>query len=345
MKLSYPVREPGDWRLMEGASLPRRVKSTWHHIERSRPFRRREDAKLSRVSGSFALLGEDDIALICGVRNGAGYLRSFLRYYRKLGVTRFIVVDDASEDGTDAILKAAPDVDLYASDLSYKEARRGRLWRETFFDAYGRDRWYLSVDADEFLVFPGSETRTIADFIGDLERAGLGRSHAPMIDLYPAGRLADGVFVDDGAHWPFEVSSHFDGTGYTIRDEIYGFSVRGGPRERLFGNRARQSKFPLVFVDSATEYRRGSIHGPAPVWRNFIPVSAVLLHYRFSASSIEDFRRIVENGGHANGGRHYREILAHEAFSADFSLAYEGSLRFTTSDDLVARGFMMDLRR
>ncbi len=35
-------------------------------------------------------------------------MKSFLRYYRELGVTRFIVVDDRSDDGTTEILSLHP---------------------------------------------------------------------------------------------------------------------------------------------------------------------------------------------------------------------------------------------
>lgn len=343
--MSYPVADGAAWQRMGRPSTGGWAKSAFHHAKRSRPFRSREDPKLSRRTGSFAPLTAADLPLVCIARNAANYVRSFLRYYRTLGVTRFIMVDDHSEDGTGSILEAAPDVDLYSSPLHYKDARRGQLWREAFFDLYGRGRWYLSLDADEFLVYPGSEARPLGSFIGDLEAAGLSRCHAPMLDLYPAGRLADGVFDDDGTRWPFEASPEFDGDGYTITEELYGYAVRGGPRRRLFGNEMRQSKFPLLFVDDATDYRRGSIHGPAPVTRNFVPVTAVLLHYRFSANSIDEFRKIVEVGGHAEGGRFYREILDTDRFSGDFSLAYDGSLRFAGSEDLVDRGFMMDLRR
>ena len=254
-------------------------------------------------------------------------------------------MDDRSEDGTREVLENVPDVDLFSSLIEYKDANRGKAWRDAIIDIYGRNRWYLSLDADEFLVFPGSESRQVSDFINDLEMAGFKRCLAPMLDMYPAGPLHSGRFTDDGRYWPFEISSNFDGDGYTITPERYGNAVRGGPRTRVFGNRMRLSKFPLIWVDKATDYRRGSIHGPGPCIRNFVPVTAVLLHYRFSSNSVEEFRRIVAIGGHAGGAAHYTAILNSPDFSESLSLSYEGSLQFTNSEDLTLRGFMMDLRR
>lgn len=121
----------------------------------------KKSANLIAASGSFEALRPGDLPLVCVVRNAAPYMKSFLRYYREMGVTRFIVVDDRSDDGTTEILSSAPDVDLFTSDVGYAQADRGRAWRDALFNLYGRGRWYLSVDADEFFVFPRMEQRDI----------------------------------------------------------------------------------------------------------------------------------------------------------------------------------------
>lgn len=164
-----------------------------------------------------------------------------------------------------------------------------------------------------------------------------------MIDMYPRGLLRDGIFIDDGTKYPFEVSSHFDGDGYTATWEKFGVAVRGGPRLRLFGRSMRLSKFPLIWVDEKTDYRRGSIHGPGPCFRNFLPATGALLHYRFSSRSVGEFKRIASEKSHAGGAEHYRAIIENERFSDDLSLVYEGSVQYTGPDCLVKRGFMADL--
>ncbi|NNU58807.1 glycosyltransferase family 2 protein [Ochrobactrum soli] len=341
--MHYPALNETDWAAYWRASSAQQFKLRWRHARLSVP-RKRGKANLIASAGSFAALLPDDLPLICVVRNAAAYLNSFLRYYRALGVTRFIVVDDKSDDGTAEILANAADVDLFVSDVRYAEADRGRAWRDALFNIYGRRRWYLSVDADEFFVFPRMEQRSLRDFIGELEAHGIRRCLAPMIDMYPAGLLRDGVFVDDGTKYPFEVSSHFDGDGYTVKQERFGVAVRGGPRQRLFGRSMRLSKFPLIWVDRKTDYRRGSIHGPGPCFRNYLPVTGALLHYRFSSRSVEEFQRIAKEGGHAGGSEHYKAIVGNERFSDDLSLVYSGSVHYTGPECLVERGFMVDLQ-
>lgn len=335
----YPVTGANGW----PATPPGRLEARFYEIKRLRRRLMQKPPVLDRRSGRFTPLKSDDLPLICVVHNAIGYIRSFLRYYRGLGVTRFLFIDDSSDDGTREVLEAADDVDLYTSSLKFTEARE--LWRDALIAIHGRDRWYLSVDADEFLVFPGSETRPIRDFIADLERAGLNRCLAPMIDLYPELRLGDGLFVDDGTQWPFEVSTHFDTDGYGMQCTWWGLKIHGGPRKRLFGTDVTLSKFPLLKVDRATDYRRGSIHFPAPFRRNFGPATAVLLHYKFSSNSVEEFRRIIARGNHHKNAANYRAIVESGFFLEGLSLAHDGSARYAGSEDLVDRGFIIDVRQ
>ncbi|WP_244630874.1 glycosyltransferase family 2 protein [Aureimonas sp. ME7] len=340
---AYPVNDPADWAAMRRLSPWRRLVLAL----RERRYRKRavpaEGVEL-RPQESIRPLERDDLALVCTVRNSAPYLPAFLAHYRRLGVTRFVFVDDRSDDGTFALLAGEPDVDLFTSNVTYGEAVYGRVWRDALFSRYGRERWYLNVDADEFLLFPDCETRNLRDLIADLERADLRRCLAPMLDLYPDGPLRDAVF-DPALHThPLEVSPLIDGGDYEIAPEKFCMAVRGGPRTRLFGNRIRLTKFPVIFVDEATQENGSSIHGPLPIARNFSAVNAVLLHYKFSAASVEEFARLAGEGQHFGGGVFYAEIARSGAFHDDLSLRYPGSLRVGSSMDLVRRGFMEDLR-
>ncbi|RIX99174.1 glycosyltransferase family 2 protein [Aureimonas flava] len=340
----YPVADPADWAAIGRLSPLRRLALAL----RERRYRRRAPPAADAAgagltpAGPVRPLAAGDLALVCVLRNVAAYLDAFLDHYRRLGVTRFVLVDDRSTDGTAERLAAQGDVDLFTAAASFAEGGRGLAWRDALFTLYGRGRWYLNVDADEFLVFPGSETRRIPDLIADLERAGRKRCLAPMLDLYPTGALRDAD--PSGGRHPLEVSPMIDGDGYEIRAEKFTLAVRGGPRTRLFGNAIRLTKFPLILVDEATSLAGGSIHGPLPIARNFAPVNAVLLHFKFSAASVEEFPRLAREGQHFGGSMFYRQISEADGFGADLSLAYPGSLRVGDTQDLVRRGFMQDPR-
>ena len=56
------------------------------------------------------------------------------------------------------------------STVRYGEARRGKLWREALFARYGKNRWYLNIDADEYLVYDRCFEKPLPDLIAQLER-------------------------------------------------------------------------------------------------------------------------------------------------------------------------------
>ncbi|KQT42008.1 hypothetical protein ASG43_17150 [Aureimonas sp. Leaf454] len=341
---TYPVRDPADWRDFGRMG----VVQSWATALRSLRYRRRArdvpGMTLTPTAGDVRPLGPREIVLVCVLRNAMASVAAFLDHHRALGIARFAMVDDRSDDGTDTFLAAQPDVDLFTSSHRYRSAGGGQIWRDRLIDVYGRDRWYVFVDADEYLVYPGFETRPIGAFVGDLERAGLRRALAPMLDLYPEGRLADADF-DAGRHGsPLDVSPLIDGNGYTVFADKFSTSIRGGPRSRLFDHPNRLQKFPVLFADAQTQFSGASIHGPLPLGRNFAPADAVLLHFKFSAGSLSEFRAFAEAGGHFGGSMFYKEITRSERFNGDLSLAYEGSLRFAGSADLVDRGFLRDVR-
>lgn len=340
---AYPVSDAGQWETIGSLSAWQRLML---HLRTGRQRRRAPATDGIELTSERAVrpLAPDDLPLVCTVRNAAAFLPAFLEHYRRLGVTRFIVVDDRSDDGTAELLGAQADVDLYRSNVTYAQAMYGRIWRDQLYTLNGRGRWYVNVDADEFLLFPGCETRSLHDFIADLTRAGRLRALAPMLDLYPDGPLGNAVFDPARHASPMDVSGLIDGDGYEIGPEKIGLAVRGGPRTRLFGNEIRLSKFPVLFVDGETQENGASIHAPLPLGRNFTPVAGVLLHFKFSAASVAEFARLVAEGQHFGGGVFYRQIAEDPSFNDGLTLRYSGSLPVPGSAELVARGFMQDLR-
>ncbi|MEW9838452.1 glycosyltransferase family 2 protein [Mesorhizobium marinum] len=290
-------------------------------------------------------MSASDVVLLCVTKNTACHINSFLDHYRKIGVTRFAFVDDHSNDGTREILLSAADVDTFESNFTFAQCDGGLIWRDILVGLYGRDRWYLSVDSDEYLIYPGCEKRPIGDFISDVERTGLKRALAPMIDLYgdcPLG-ATEPHFPPNAP--PTNFCPLFDGDGYLLTNETQCTAVHGGPRKRVFGADMLLTKFPLLFADEETQFNGSSHHAPLPLQRNFAPVHAVLLHYKFPAGAIDTFHTIVDRQSHARGSHWYRAIVESDRFDETTDLRYVHSQAFAGSEALVANGYMQDLRR
>ncbi|OLP59489.1 hypothetical protein BJF93_11570 [Xaviernesmea oryzae] len=287
-------------------------------------------------------LRADDIPLVFLCHNDRAFLPSFLAHYRGLGVTRFICVDDASTDESQAYLEAEPDVDLWISDLRYGAANRGRLWRESLFEIYGRHRWYVNVDADEYLVYQSCAERPLSRLIDRLQALGITRLSAPMIDFYPAGPVGDFIFSGDSRVMPWEVATHYDVAGYDLSRSSISLQVRGGPRRRIFGADVQLIKFPLLYWDDACSLGT-SIHHPIPFQQNFAPIAGVLLHFKFFAGVSARFERISSNGQHFGGAEHYKLMLGHMEDLNRLDFTDSVSHRFADPDSMVEEGFMRSL--
>jgi hypothetical protein len=298
---------------------------------------------LTSVKGAPRPLAPNDIAAILVTHDEMKLIGALLTHYRVLGITRFLAVDDRSSDGTFALLEGQADVDLYVSNVRYGAAGRGRMWRQMLARRYGSGRWYVTVDSDEFLIYPGFPQRGLSDLIAQLERGGIRHMAAPMLDMYPPGRVTAATYDGTGP-MPWEVASLFDASGYTLRGDERSWKIGGGVRQRRFGTAAELIKYPLVRWGPLTNINK-STHFPSPYWRNFSPPGGVLLHFKFFSDYRPRFQRIVDRGQHFDRSVLYRQII-HQVSDADaLVLEHAVSAEFVGAEDLVARGFMSPLHK
>lgn len=282
-------------------------------------------------------LGQKDIPLIVAVRNEQGRLEPFFEHYRSLGITRFLAIDDRSSDNTRDFLTRQPDVDLYSSALRYGEARGGNTWRYAFVRRYGFGRWYVMVDADEYLVYDGMCKNPLPRLIRWLEARKLYRLLAPMIDFYPNRPVREVSF--DPSRPPWESVDHFDVSGYRIVANERGAQIFGGPRRRKFGFDLTLQKYPLIFCDGLTAFQR-SIHYPLPYFRNFMRVFGALLHFKFFADFENRVIEMIEDAQHWNNAADYKNYYDHISKEGDLDFADAHSMKYRDSEQLVSLGLL-----
>lgn len=289
-----------------------------------RAFRKRR--QLRPVTNRMEHLGPQPILLFSTMRNERIRLPYFLDYYRKLGVDHFLIVDNASEDGTREFLADQPDVSLWTTDAGYKQSRFGMDWIMHLLHRHGAGRWCLTVDVDEFLVYPYCETRPLRALTDWLDSARTRAFSAMLLDMYPKGAMHEQPYRE--GQNPFEIAQYFDSGNYMIsRNWPYlNLWIQGGPRARLFfASQPMQApamnKIPLVKWHPSYAYV-SSTHMLLPRGLNLSyersggeKPSGCLLHAKFldtfAAKAEEEMRR-GQHYADSHEYRAYRDGLARE---------------------------------
>ncbi len=319
-----------------------------------------------------------EILAVLVVRNEALRLPAALAAARALGVDRFIVIDNRSTDGTrDVALRAG--AHLIDAPGGYPASGYGITWTNAVLDAWGRGHWVLVLDADEQLVFPGSDRVGLRALTRHLDAEGAEAFRTILLDCFPRSALADcryraGDDLRDAAPL-FEPPR-------LRRERIDGFPGAldyGGVRERLFFPEAnprrglrwlRQRLFnlghripalrtnarflalapprsPTLTKLPLVRWREGaallaSTHRIAPMRMAAEQPTGVLLHFKFLQDFHERAVDAVTRGIHYDGSREYRRYLRKLEADPAFSLAGPEARALEGPDALVALGLMQD---
>ena len=257
---------------------------------RIRAFRKRRELRV--VNDQSRKIQSSDILIFSTFRNENIRLPYFLKYYRDMGVTHFLMVDIDSDDGGREYLAAQPDVSLWTTPASYKRARFGVDWLNWLQMKHGNGHWCLVVDPDELLVYPFCDTRPLRALTDWLDASSIKSFGAMLLDMYPKGRIDQTAYRRDED--PLAIASWFDSGNYTIfKNKKFGnLWIQGGPRARMFfPDRPERApalnKIPLVKWDNGYTYV-SSTHMLLPRGLNLVydewggeKASGVLLHTKF----------------------------------------------------------------
>lgn len=224
---------------------------------RIRAFRKRRELK--PIVNRTKQIKPDDILLFCTQRNEKIRLPYFLDYYRKLGVGHFFFVDNNSDDGSAEYLADQPDVSVWHARASYKSARFGVDWLNWLQMKHAHGHWTLTVDPDEFLIYPFCDTRPLRALTDWLDASSIKSFSAMLLDMYPKGRLDEQPY--QSGQNPIEIASWFDSGNYSL-SRNFGFAnlwIQGGPRARVFfkddpKKAPALNKIPLVKWDRRYVY-------------------------------------------------------------------------------------------
>ncbi|MEM8869300.1 MAG: glycosyltransferase family 2 protein [Pseudomonadota bacterium] len=303
-----------------------------------RPVARRTDAIKPR-----------DILLFATLRNESVRLPYFLEYYRRLGVSHFIIVDNGSTDGSGEYLAGQTDVSLWHTTASYKRAKFGMDWLNGLLTRFGHEHWVVVVDVDEFLIYPYWETRPLGALTDWLESCRLRSFGTMLLDMYADVPVSQTRYVE--GQDPFEILTYFDAANYAFqRNGTYrDLWIQGGPRERAFfsedpAQAPALNKIPLVKWRRGMVYR-SSTHTLMPRGLNQVyaerggeRICGVLLHAKFLDVFASKAEEELARGQHYAASREYR--VYDQKLSQDVNLWTPESTRFRDWRQLDELGLM-----
>jgi glycosyltransferase involved in cell wall biosynthesis len=334
---------------MEGFRIraQRHIASSYGAIAARRRLARSNDL-LERVKSS-GRRRRGDILCIAIMRNEMLRLPDFFRHYRGLGVDRFAIVDDNSNDGTLQFALEQPDTAVYRTRDSYESGRYGAWWASWVAMREGLGHWCVIVDADEHLVYDRCEDYPLPRLTSVLAAAGRSSLCCLMVETYGAGPVEETMLCPGKPL--LAVSPYFDGTGYRLCRErprlgLLGPRHQGGPRSRQFSTpadpfRPSLAKTPLVRWTERTVL--WTSHQAFPWHLNFGSPSGCLLHFKFLSDFAERALEAVNSGCHWRASREYRRYVEKCLDQPDFGLSFDGSTRYVNSRCLVRHGLMPEI--
>ena len=254
----------------------------------------------------FAVENVHSPILICVIKNDMGKLVQFMEHYRKLGITKFIFLDNMSTDGTYEYLLKQEDTVVYRCQNSYLSSRR-IAWINRIIAEYGIDKWYMVVDSDEFFTYLGAKKYSISEFIQKVEEKGYKRAGVVHLDMYPKGSL----FESDSKMDFREKYCYFDKDTYTLTriKNGRGIKIKGGPRKRVFGTDENVSGVRLMYIEKDDIVASSHYTIPFEKSQN-VPIYIVSQHYKFiDEKDYDKMIDAVKTEIYSNGSKDYKIYL------------------------------------
>ena len=282
----------------------------------------------------------DEVWMIVVCRNEALRLPFMLDYHFKLGVSRILLVDNASTDGTPDLVRDDPRVHVFSSAETY----RGPLyWQEPLLRRYAAGRWCLVLDADELFVYPGMDSHSLPDFVRRLEAEGAQALHAAFVEMFSKEPVSSVRYA--AGEDPCGAAPYFDPAKYYVRKAYHrvfsgpgsDFIYMGGTRGRVFGGEFGCSKVPLFRYRPGMFLRRGlhTIEG-ARLSRH----QAAILHFKYLQDFHEKVVREAARNVYWNGSAEYKAYAALLERDPDYTLWHPEASRYESWHSLVRAGLM-----
>src|SRR5215217_1347698 len=295
----------------------------------------------------------DELVLLCLMRNGRPYVKSFVEHYTSLGVKHLFFLDNNSTDGTVEALKQYDNVTVLHTTLPFK--RYQVSMRQYLIERFGKKgRWCLYADIDELFDYPYSDVVSLSSLLRYLKSNSYTAVVAQMLDMFPeeplSGRTSNPLEEPlKQRHRFYDISNirrvnikelPLTRNNTYESDDIEFFY--GGIRSTLFPSKYTNdlTKFPLVFSDDRIKPMDESSH-----WADNARIAdftCVLLHYKFLDGYFhQQAAQAVREGQYSNNSVLYKRSLEVLESTPSLQLKQESARELRSVNELVENGFLV----
>src|SRR5215210_5662270 len=294
---------------------------------------------------------EDELILVCLLRDGRPYLKSFMEHYASMGVKHLFFLDNGSTDGTIEALKGYDNTTVLRTTLPYN--RYELPLRQYLVERFGQERrWCLYADIDELFDYPYSDVVSLDSLLRYLNERSYTAVVAQMLDMFPEEPLSGRASNPDE---PLKERHRF----YDISD-VKKMSIKEHP---LTGNNTYESndieffyggafetlfdcippwltRFALTFSDGRVKPFAGSGHRVDDA--RVADLSTVYLHYKFLDEHFhKKVAQAVREENYPYNSRQYKTYLQVLESTPSLQLKQESARELRSVNELVENGFLV----
>jgi Glycosyl transferase family 2 len=300
---------------------------------------------------------KDELIVLCLVRDGEPWVRSFIEHYFSLGAKHILFLDNDSTDDTVSVASEYDNVTLLRTKLPFGadvEGTEGQnLMRRYLIERFGRNRWSLCVDIDELFDYPYSDIIGLDSLLGYLNSKSYTAVTAQMLDMFPeklSVNSAQEIVTELKDEYRFYDISKIERSTtnkdkHAIRNNIVesdevAVGIRGGIRANVFGYKPLLTKYPLLFSDGTLEHL--SVHAVRNA--RVFDLTCVLFHYKFYAFALQDYwYKTIEfkRGRSRFMERRYAKYVEVLEKHPELHLRADSSREIAGVNDLLENGFLV----
>src|SRR5215213_6890848 len=294
---------------------------------------------------------EDELVLLCLLRDGRPYLKSFVEHHTSMGIKHLFFLDNGSTDGTVEALKEYDNVSVLRTGLPFK--RYEVSMRQYLVERFGREnRWCLYADIDELFDYPYSDVISLDSLLRYLNERSYTAVVAQMLDMFPeeplSGRASNPDEPLKQRHRFYEISNlkkmsikeHPLTRHNTYESDDIEFFY-GGAFETLFDCIPPWlTRFSLTFSDGKVKPSAGSGHRVDDA--RVADLSTVYLHYKFLDEHFhKKVAQAVREENYPYNSRQYKRYLEVLENTPILQVKRETARELRSINELVENGFLV----